>query len=131
MPLRPVLVLPLALAACSTPPDPAKVVATAAFTSRLVGHWQRAGDPSCAAGPNVTLDRKNLIVTIAGARTVHRIDQDDVLAAHTTVLEPASNQGQTYMLTPEFNATSDKRSFNLIVRNLTTGARENWAPCEP
>jgi hypothetical protein len=31
---------------------------------------------------------------------------------------------------PEFNATTELRSFNLIVENETTGARETWTPCE-
>ena len=100
------------------------------FSKRMLGHWRTADGQACNAGTNITIENGMLVFTAPGARIVHRIVADAPLRTQASVVEPATHSGEEYVLTPEFNATSDVRSFNLVVQNATTGARETWDPCE-
>lgn len=100
------------------------------FSSRIVGHWRAPDDKTCAAGPLVSLDGPRIVVAHGAARTVYETVSDGVLDLRARTLQPASAAGAMITMRPEFNATSELRSFNLIVENQKTGARENWSPCE-
>jgi hypothetical protein len=100
------------------------------FSGRIVGHWRTSGDASCAEGPMVRLQGPRIIVTHGQAVTVYEIASEDTLALRATIVQPASAAGASVSMRPEFNATTELRSFNLIVENETTGARETWTPCE-
>lgn len=99
------------------------------LSNRMEGHWRRPGDASCADGPVISLQGPDIIVTFAGGqRIVHQIDSDAALRTETHVVDPPG--GPHYVFLPEFNATSELRSFNLILENTATGQKENWTPCE-
>jgi hypothetical protein len=112
-------------------PDPkADGMPKPGFTQRMVGHWRFNDSQRCREGPYVTLENGQLIFTTPGLRFVHAIEADDPLSTRTRVLEPKAQAGHVYQLTPEFFATSDERSFNLIVEDKTAGTRDVWTPCE-
>ncbi len=100
------------------------------FAQRVIGRWRWSDGQPCAAGPKITLESGRLIVTTPENRFVHMIDADAALQLRTTVLEPAEQVGHSYVLTPEFMATTDIRSFNLVVEDKTEGSRNVWTPCE-
>jgi hypothetical protein len=100
------------------------------FSKRMVGRWNWTG-LACADGPNVTFEGGQLVFTTPDTKFVHVIEKDTTLETHTRVVEPEYVLGEQYVLTPEYNATSDTRNFNLVVKNLTTGGGTNtWSPCE-
>jgi TIR domain len=111
------------------PPAPA-LGAGETFSTRMVGYWNWDGKP-CEEGPNITLEAGRLIFTMPDSRFVHEIDTETSLETRTRVLEPAETAGHQYLLVPEFFASSETRSFNLVVDNKTTGERHTWSPCEP
>lgn len=112
------------------PIPPAPVLGTSeTFSTRIVGHWNWDG-VSCADGPKVTLDAGRLVFTTPNSRFVHAIDTQTSQEIRTRVLEPAHAAGQQYVLEPEYFATSETRSFNLIVDNRTTDERNVWSPCD-
>jgi hypothetical protein len=100
------------------------------FSARIVGHWRAPGDRTCAEGPMVTLDGPRITITHGVAVTVYEIASDGALELRAKIVQPASAAGAMVAMRPEFNATSEARSFNLIVENETAGTRQNWAPCE-
>jgi len=100
------------------------------FSQRMLGHWHWSGQP-CAAGPNVTLEGGRLVFTTPENRYVHVIESDTALETHTRVIAPDFALGEQYVLTPEFFATNETRSFNLIVDNQTKSEKDTWSPCEP
>lgn len=121
----------VAAAAPAPPTDAAKSLpAGEGFSKRMLGHWITASGQACKDGTNVTLENGSLVFTAPGSRYVHAIVADAPLRTQTSVLEPADHRSEEYVLTPEFNATSDVRSFTLIVENATTGSRDTWDPCE-
>jgi hypothetical protein len=101
------------------------------FSKRMLGHWLTKNDQACKDGTNVTLENGALVFTAPGSRFVHAIVSDAPLRTQTSVLEPIEHRGEEYVLTPEFFATSDVRSFTLIVANVLVGSRDTWDPCEP
>jgi hypothetical protein len=100
------------------------------FSKRLLGHWRTTDGQACKDGTTVTFEDGKLVFTAPGSRFVHSIVADAPLRTQTSVLEPADHRREEYALTPEFFATSDERSFTLIVENATTGMRDTWDPCE-
>jgi hypothetical protein len=100
------------------------------FSARIVGHWRAPGDETCAAGPTIALDGPRIVVRHGVALTVYEIISDGALELRARIVQPASAAGAEVAMRPEFNATSELRSFNLIVENQKTGAKENWSPCE-
>jgi hypothetical protein len=101
------------------------------FSKRIEGRWITRAGQSCASGWELKVEDGKLVFTDASGRFVHLIEADDPLETRTRVAEPEFVLGEQYVLEPEFNATSDERSFNLIVKNLTAGGEpETWSPCE-
>ena len=100
------------------------------FSNRIVGRWRTPNDASCAAGPRVTRDGSRIRVTHGLALSVYEIVSEAALELRARIVEPASAAGAIVVMRPEFNATCEHRSFNLILENETTGAKSNWAPCE-
>jgi hypothetical protein len=100
------------------------------FAKRMLGRWRTVDGQACKDGTNVTFEDGKLVFTAPGSRYVHAIVADAPLRTQTSVKEPAEHRGEEYVLTPEFFATSDERSFTLIVENATTGTRDTWDPCE-
>ncbi len=100
------------------------------FADKIGGYWNWSG-VACAAGPHVTLENGKLVFTTPDGRFVHAILQQTSQETMTKVIEPPSEAGEQYRLTPEYFATDALRSFNLVVQNTTTGTRDTWAPCEP
>lgn len=111
-------------------PDPkADTMSSEGFARRMLGHWRLNDAQKCREGPNVTMENGQLVFTTPGLRFVHVIEADAALSTRTRVLEPAEQAGHIYVLTPEFFATSDGRSFNLVVEDKTAGTRDTWSPC--
>jgi hypothetical protein len=106
----------------------ARAQAGESFANRIVGRWNWDG-LACEQGPNVTLENGQLVFTSPGSRHVHAIEGETGQETRTRVLEPQSEAGEQYVLSPEYFATSDLRSFNLVVENQTTGTRNTWSPC--
>lgn len=102
---------------------------TGSFASRMQGHWSN-GAAACADGPSIKREGDRLVITQPGARYVYRIESDKPLETSVSVVEPTIIAGDAYLFTPEFNATSDERSFNLVIRNVANGSTETWRPCE-
>lgn len=100
------------------------------FSKRMVGRWRFNDTQPCKDGPNVTWESRLLVFTTPDSRFVHEIETDAPLVTSTHVLDPPSEAGEKYKLSPEFFATSSERSFNLVVENTTTGTRDVWTPCE-
>ena len=101
------------------------------FSQRMLGHWNWDG-LACKDGPNITMEGGKLVFTTPDSRFVHVIEKDEALKTITRVIEPDYVLGEQYELVPEFNATDEVRSFNLLVKNLTTKKEPNtWSPCEP
>lgn len=110
---------------------PAPVLGSATLLSdRMVGRWNWTG-LSCAAGPNITKENGRLVFTTPDTRFVHTIESETGQQVLTRVLEPSFALGEQYALAPEYFATDQTRSFNLVVENKTSGSRDTWAPCEP
>jgi hypothetical protein len=103
------------------------------FSVRMAGRWNWDG-VACADGPNVTLENGQLVFTAPGSRFVHAIDNDTDLRTTMRVVSctgcEASMVGNAYVLEPEFFASSETRSFNLVVANTTRGTRDTWTPCD-
>lgn len=99
------------------------------FSTRLIGDWTWTNGPACGQGPNIDLIDGRLVFATPTTRHVHEITANDKLETRTRVMEPATDKGDLYTLTPEFFATSDERSFNLVVENTTNGTRNVWNPC--
>jgi hypothetical protein len=110
------------------PPAPALGGGGATLSTKIVGRWNWDG-LACEEGPNVWMDEGHLVFTRPGNEFVHTIEADSVQQLTTRVIEPNSVAGQQYVLSPEYFATSDARSFNLVVENVTTGTRDVWSPC--
>jgi hypothetical protein len=112
-------------------PDPkADLVPRPHFSQRILGHWRLSDTQKCREGPTVTLESGQLVFTTPVLRFVHAIEADEGLSVRSRVLEPREQAGHVYQLRPEFFATSDERSFNLIVEDVTAGTRDTWTPCE-
>lgn len=110
---------------------PAPMLGSAELLSdRMVGHWNWTGI-TCAAGPNITKENGRLVFTTPDTRFVHTIESETGQQVLTRVLEPSFALGEQYALTPEYFATDQTRSFNLVVENKTSGSRDTWGPCEP
>ena len=126
----------LALTGCATshPKESAPPSATPDtgdhFSKRILGRWRTLNDASCAAGPRVTREGPRIRVTHGFALNVYEIVSEAALELRARIVEPASAAGAIVVMRPEFNATREQRSFNLILENETTGAQANWAPCE-
>ncbi len=108
--------------------DGARAQAGETFTSKLVGRWNWDG-LACEDGRSVTLEDGRLVFSAPDSRYVHAIESESGQETRTRVLEPQQVAGQQYVLTPEYFATRDLRSFNLVVENTTTGTRDTWSPC--
>jgi hypothetical protein len=100
------------------------------FSARILGHWRTRNDATCAAGPMVTRDGPRVTVTHGVELTAYEIVSEAALELRARIVAPASRAGAIVVMRPEFNATREMRSFNLILENDTTGANETWAPCE-
>lgn len=122
------------LGACADgnrPIPPAPVLgAVHVMSDRILGHWNWQG-LACAAGPNITKENGRLVFTTPDTRFVHAIENETPQEIFTRVLEPSFALGEQYVLQPEYFATSEVRSFNLVVENKMAGTRDTWEPCEP
>ena len=100
------------------------------LSDRMLGSWNWTGI-ACGAGPNITKENSRLVFTTPDTRFVHTIESETPQQVITRVLEPSFALGEQYALTPEYFATDETRSFNLVVENRTAGTRDTWEPCEP
>lgn len=94
---------------------------------RIVGHWRRPGDPSCAAGPEIANDRGRLTITIDGQTSVHKLEGVNARRILTRVVEPAG--GPRYRLRVVKGGGDAERPFTLNVENRVTGGTVPWTPC--
>lgn len=112
------------------PPPPLLGGGSEFLSDRLLGHWNWQGI-ACAIGPSVTKENGRLVFTTPDTRFVHAIESETAQQVLTRVLEPSFALGEQYALMPEYFATDQTRSFNLVVENKTAGTRDTWGPCEP
>lgn len=111
------------------PPAPALGLVDT-FSRKMIGRWNWDG-LACNDGPVVTLENGQLVFTAPGSRFVHDIVSDTTQATGTQVRQAADTSavGDSYLFVPEYFATSDTRSFALVVTNSSKGTRDTWSPC--
>lgn len=131
--LLPVLGAAMALAGCSSwhwyRQDAPAAAPDRSLARKVVGHWRRPGDATCAAGPDVTGDRGRLVIVIDGQKTVHEIEGANARRLLTRVTDPPG--GPRYRIGLVAGGGEPDRPFTLAVRNRATGGTVTWTPCRP
>ncbi len=94
---------------------------------RVVGHWRRPGDASCAAGPEIANDHGRLLITTDGQKSIHKLEGVNARRILTRVVEPAG--GPRYRLRMVKGGGDGARNFLLAVENRSTGGTVTWTPC--
>jgi hypothetical protein len=109
-------------------PKPAPVSASSqSLDQRVVGHWRRPGDVSCAAGPEIANDHGRLLITTDGRKSIHKLEGVNSRRILTRVVEPAG--GPRYRLRIVKGGGDAERPFTLDVQNRVTGGTVAWTPC--
>jgi hypothetical protein len=120
-----------ALASAPAPAPTAKPAPASASSQsldqRIVGHWRRPGDASCAAGPEIANDHGRLVITTDGQKSIHKLEGVNSRRILTRVIEPAG--GPRYRLRVVKGGGDDARPFTLDVQNRVTGGTVAWTPC--